>query len=352
MDNFVFHDRAALQGMGEQVRDLAIAVTMKHDDDYGLAQQQANNYPNQVGTGVRPPLDGYTPPSSGPDDSSGNVRRFVSAEYADIPQFFTNFAIIDPGSIQYAIDDLYRTAATLEPDLKVELKDGQGHSKLYLPVTLGGAAARPPVRDVVNAMNVRLADWHGPAGDAVKIYLGKYDVASQLQRQLTISLAVTLQAQMEIRQRMLTDVWSIGENTIKALNKVNNNYCPDNANVGTVLTIVGAIGAVLLAIPTDGLSLAVEGLQSAGSILGARSSATLQKTIGGHTVPQVLLSMIDAGREVMKSVNEQQADLVSCLNSLQNELGKIMSVVQLPPPTGVNDLRTAGIDTLHKTFTD
>jgi hypothetical protein len=338
---YTYHSFDDLRALGERIRAKAIHVTMTNDTDYGDAQQRANNYGPQVGSGARQPMPGYQQPSSGRPDDDGNLRRFVTAEYAEIPDRFTAFSVPDPNGGQATVDALYQSVATLAPSLEVQLRNGQ----LYYPVPAGGAPATP-VANTVNHMKDHLAHWDGDAAQEVKNYLATFDVAAGLQCQLATSLAVTLQAQLEIRSRMLANIWDIGNKTLKALEALDG-WCPSKAQLMTEITVFGAIAAVIDAIPTGGLALVGETALDGAAILALLPGQPQEKpSIGGPTVPAVLSSMQAAMALVAGQVDTAQQEVVSCLKKLEGALTQNMTNIQPDPPRDVPGLMTAGVDVL------
>lgn len=344
---YTYHSFDDLHGLGERVRAKAIEVTMSNDNDYGDAQQRANNYGPQVGSGARQPMPGYEQPTSGSPDSDANLRRFVTAEYADIPDWFTAFSVPDPNAAQPTVDALYQSVATLMPSLEVQLRDGH----LYYPLVSGTGPA-VPVANTINTMNSHLQHWDGTAAKQVKYYLDKFDTAAGLQCQLATSLAVTLQAQLEIRSRMLANVWDIGNKSLKALDALDG-WCPSKAELITEITVFGAIAAVIDAFP-ESLALVGEASLDGAAILALLPGQQQEKpTIGGPTVPAVLSSVQRALNLVAGQVDSAQQELVDCLKKLEVALSQDMKIIQ-PDPPDISGLGTARFDQLdgQKQFYD
>jgi hypothetical protein len=86
--DYVYRSLNDLQALGEQVRDMAVRVTMNHGDQYRSAQVQIAAYQAQSADVGVPRIDNYTPPSNASSDA-GDIRRFATAEFANIPSMFT-----------------------------------------------------------------------------------------------------------------------------------------------------------------------------------------------------------------------------------------------------------------------
>jgi hypothetical protein len=329
--DFVYRSHDDLRALGEQVRDTAIRVTMTHDSQYGYAQQRINSHNADPA--------GYTPAPGTASDDAENVRRFATAEFANIPDMFTSFALPDPNDCQPTVDALFRVAATLRLDLALPGAD----KKFYLPYTMQDDPLRVPLRDTVRATKLRMQHWTGTGADRFKVYLEEFEGSIDFQRGLAVSLALTLQSQMEIRKRILTDVWETGNTTIKVLDALDAWHCPTRGGAALSLTVVGAVAAVLAAATAQegiavGITAAISG--SAGSILSTSGPYTVSQPMSGATVPGVIISMQNALAKVRTNADRQSQDLVTGLAALDQEIHAVAAVIQLRDPTGDVDLST------------
>jgi hypothetical protein len=312
---------------------------MTHDDQYGWAQQQVNNYQTQRKQGTVRPLPGYNPLARGSADDR-DLRAFVTAEFADIPDMFTAFAIPDPDACQPMVDALLRSAATLQPALSL-MAPGD---KLYTPLTFHGQAPNVPVATVADAMAVRMRYWTGAAAEAFDTYLSDFGTSTGYQRDLAVALAITLQSQLEIKRRMLSDIWTVGEKTIKTLEALDRLHCPTKGTASLTLTIVGAIAAIVVAAAESELLVGIgiaEGVGAGGSVLSTSGPFTVSQPLGGATVPEVIGSMREAMNRVASGVDDQQRQLVDAVRKLEQEVDSVSRIIQLQAPLGDVDLMSA-----------
>ncbi|MFG2045538.1 hypothetical protein [Dactylosporangium sp. NPDC048998] len=233
-DAYVYRSPADLQVLGERVRDTAIRVTLTHAEQYLMAQQRANNKASQG-------QPEYISSSRADDDA--RLRTFVAEEFAGIPTMFSQFAVPDPNACQPMADALFRVAATLQPSLQLKAES----NRLYDPVAVGNDTLKFPLGAYTDAIQVRMQHWAGSAADSFMFYLKLYERSTLCQRQVAVGLALTLQAELEIKRRMLTDVWTLGETTIKVLDALDHFHCPTRGGAAMILTVIGALAAVAVA---------------------------------------------------------------------------------------------------------
>ncbi|MGI5238577.1 hypothetical protein [Dactylosporangium sp. CA-139066] len=334
MGDYVYRTSGDLQTLGEQVRNTAIRVTLTHAEQYLQAQQQANNQASQ-GQPEYSPL--------GRADDDGRLRAFVSDEFAGIPALFTQFAVPDPDTCQPMVDGLFRVAATLQPSLELKVES----NKLYDPVAVGNDTLKYPLGAYTDAVQVRMQHWTGSAADSFTFYLKQYDRSTLCQRQLAVVLALTLQAELEIKRRMLTDVWTLGETTIKVLDSLDHFHCPTRGGAAMVFTVVGAIAAIAIAAAPIAEELfaatvatAGAGIQGVGSILSTGGPYTVEQPLGGGTVPDVIQSMQSAMASLITAVDDKQRELATSLRTFSQEVDSSMNVILLSSPFTDDRLKT------------
>ncbi len=332
--DFTYHSGEDLQSLGEMIRDQAADLSVNEwmGDDFGDAQQRLINQNTQLGAAGSIPY--------GQEPTTDDVRRFIVAENADVPGLFAAFGVPDPVAIQPNVDALNQAAATLRADLTVTAT-GDG-TKVTAPPN-ANPLGLTPVGETMTLVDHRLVAWEGQAAEAFKLYVAKFPTASEYQRQVVLSLALTLQAQMEIRKRMITDIWNIGQDTIKAMQAAAAT-CHSAKSVSLELTVASAFAGIALAITASGDAVIVAGLSSAAAILGKVAQPAEQVTIGGRTVQLVLTSMRAAITTLHRTVTGQQDQLVRAVQSVQSDLTKLRPSVDLPAPTHLLDLSSAGLD--------
>ena len=343
---FTYHSPADLRGLGERIRDKAVAVTMDQSASYSQAQQAANNDATRSDNGQLPLVPGYTAPARGRPDDEGNLHAYVTQAYAGIPALFAGFALPNPDDSRPMLDALYSVAATVQVDLQMSANN----NALVAPRAVTPIAGTAPVADVVDLIKGHLKSWTGNAALAFEYYLDRHVRAAALQRQVALSLALGLEAQLEINRRINTDIWEIGQKTGKALDGLDA-WCPGaNASKTTaLLTIGGAIAAVIFAGATAGAGAAalatavgVEGLQSLATMLSNVASLQNQKVdISGLTVPPIIAGMQTAMTQLTKSIDAQQQDLAAALAEFAADVRGSHRRLTIETPDAFANIRTA-----------
>jgi hypothetical protein len=333
-----------LHKLGERVRDAAVNMTMKQDDSYGAAQVEADNDASRSETGQQTKVPGYVAPVSGRPDDDANLRSYVKQAYAGVPAMFTAFAVPNPDDCIPMVNTFYSAAVTIEPSLEVTKQSDRFSTPLLTP----GAKDATPVGEMLGFMALHMKNWDGDAAKAFGRYLTRLELSAKLQREFATSMGVTLDAQLEIRRRMLTDVWEIGEKTIKVLESLDG-WCTSKQSAQTTLTVAGAIAAVVFAFATEGagVALAVEGVQSAATILSATGQEKIDAEISGATVPPVMNSMVSALTKLRKTIDAQEQELVSCIQQLDATFRNNFDRVLVEAPSDFVAAGEANVDTLN-----
>jgi hypothetical protein len=349
---YEYHSPADLQALGEKIRAKAIQVTMDQSASYGAAQQAANNDATRSDTGQPTLTPGYSTPASGRPDDEDNLRAYVTQSYAQIPDMFAAFALPDPDQARPMLDALHSVAATIHVDLRMTTEN----TGLVPPAATRPIAGTARVGDVHNLISSHLKGWSGAAATGFELFMNKNGDAATLQRDVALSLALALEAQLEINRRVITDVWDIGQKTFKALEGLDA-WCPGaNASKSqALLTIGGAIAAVIFAGATAGAGTAallaavsVEGWQSLATIWSNTAALEEKKVdIGGMTVPPIISGMQNAMTLLMKSFDAQQQTLAAGLASYNTEVRANWNGLLVPGPTELNNLRGADVTTLR-----
>jgi hypothetical protein len=271
----------------------------------------------------------------------------VSQAYADIPALFAGFALPNPDDSRPMLDALYSVAATVQLDLQMTATD----NAIAAPQAVTPIAGTAPVAEVVGLIRGHLKDWTGNAALAFEHYLENNVGAAALQRQVVLSLALGLEAQLEINRRINTDIWEIGQKTYQALDGLDA-WCPGaNASKTTaLLTIGGAIAAVIFAGATAGAggaafatAVGVEGLQSLATTLSNVAPLQDQKVeIGGRTVPPIITGMQTAMTQLTKSIDPPQQELAAAIATFAADVQRNRRKLMIETPDAFPELRTAG----------
>ncbi|MCM4083083.1 hypothetical protein [Paractinoplanes hotanensis] len=343
---FSYHSPAELQQLGEKIRDKAVRVTMDQAASYAAAQQAANNDATRSDTGQLPQVQGYTTPAQGRPDDEGNLRAYVGQAYAEIPAMFAVFGLPNPDDSRPMLDALYSVAATVEVDLQLTSRD----NKIAAPSAVSPISGTASVGEVVDLIGGHMKEWTGDAALAFELYLKNNVRAAALHREIALSLALSLEAQLEINRRINTDIWEIGQKTYKALDGLDA-WCPGaNASKSVaLLTISGAIAAVIFTGATAGAggaafaaAVGVEGLQSLATTLSNTGPLQNKKVdIGGLTVPPIITGMQNAMTELTKSIDAQQQELASGLTTFTQDVHANWNRILVPGPREMNDVRNA-----------
>ncbi|GAA2845491.1 hypothetical protein Acy02nite_46950 [Actinoplanes cyaneus] len=357
-DGYVYRSFADLHALGQRVVDKAAEVVLWQDDSYSQAQQGSiNDYTKSQTPGMDTGNPHYAAPSSGRPEDNANVQEYVRQALADVPGYFTAFSVPDPDSINASLTGpLYRTAGTLVPSLKLTRKAG---GQLSTDSLAGADAAGETIGQLVGHITtIHMKYWTGDAANAFSGYCAALADAAGLQHQLATSLAEVMDAHLEIRRRQLTDIWTIGETTIKVLDSLDQWCMNRKKSTQTVLTVVGAIAAVVVvaaapeALPA-GSAVAAEAIQSLGAILGTVPDKKDEAlSISGATVQAVIQSMTDAIHKLYEYIDRQEQLLAQALGALRNATDMYRQMLLVPSPREFTALAGADIDTVRGVFYD
>jgi hypothetical protein len=343
---FTYHSPAELQQLGEKIRDKAVQVTMDQSSSYSAAQVAADNDATRSDNGQLTQVPGYTTPAHGRPDDEDNLRVYVGQAYAEIPAMFAAFGLPNPDDSRPMLDALYSVAATVQVDLQLTSRD----NAIAAPNAVTPISGTAPIAEVVDLISGHMKEWTGDAALAFELYLKNNVRAAALHREIALSLALGLEAQLEINRRINTDIWEIGQKTYKALHGLDA-WCPGANASKTValLSIAGAIAAVIFAGATAGAggvafaaAVGVEGLQSLSTTLSNTGPLQNKKVdIGGLTVPPIITGMQNAMTELSKSIDAQQQELANGLSKFTQDVHANRDKIMVPGPREMNDIRTA-----------
>src|SRR5262249_4635773 len=147
-------------------------------------------------------------------------------------------------------------------------------------------------------MNHHMRAWSGQGANAFVGYVSDFTQAADLQSDLAQALALTMDANREVRERMLTDVWSVGHETLKVLDALHP-FCGGDAvsTASVTISVLVATASVFAAIPSGGVSTLLAAGGFASTMLSTIGSAP-KAPIGGGTV----LGVIDTMRTALQKV--------------------------------------------------
>jgi hypothetical protein len=224
-----------------------------------------------------------------------------------------------------------------------------GGSPSYPSFAAAPAGLTPPGTMIAN-ISSHVSGWRGQAATAFGDYFSAFGTTVEMQHGLTLSLALLLAAEVRLRQAMLTDVWEVGQQTIKAIDAIDTHCHPTANNVGCVLTVVGVIADVGLAVATEGASLevtaAVGGIMLNG-VAGALTNSysanpTPDLPLGGQHTSNVLDNMRARLTEIYHNWVDQETEIAAAIKNLSCKLDAAMkpgaASILLPPP----DMKGAG----------
>lgn len=162
-----------------------------------------------------------------------------------------------------------------------------------------------------------------------------------------------MDAELEIRRRTLSDVWDIGDKTMKAL-EVLEAWCPSKNKLQATLAVAGAVASVAIAVVNPGaLTTALGGakiggelLKGAATTLAASNVLTAKVEIGGMTAMDVISSMGNAMTRLRTEIDNQEREVANCLRTFLGAVQDAMSEVLILPPERLLNLATADVDGL------
>jgi hypothetical protein len=353
MGDYVYHSHADLEALGQRVVEKAAEVTLWQDESYSQAQQDSINDYYKARTPATPTRNPhYAPPASGDPDDAENVKAYVRADLADLPRYFTAFAVPDPDSVNETVTSpFYRTAGLLLPGLLLTRGNGERLSAEAFAGAFPGAESVGQTIDHITGIHMK--HWEGEAAKKFHGYCGAHQEAAQFQALLALRLAEVMDAHLELRRRQLTDIWNIGENTIKTLDALDT-WCHGKKTTQNVLTVVGAIAAVIVVASTEGVAapLAAESVQSLAAILGTVPDTPERADISGATVQAVIQSMFGRIQQLHQRVDEQEELLRRALATLQSIVRGEMAKFLVETEEKFTTLADADVGTLRTTFFD
>lgn len=342
-----FHDTSALEKLGGRIKDSAVKSTIRELDLLRQAHEQGENpmpYERE--------LAGSYGQATNVSVKVGNIdramhdpeyaRSFAEHMYADVPQLFSVFGENDPSECKGASDALWGAAAILDPKLDLTIRIEDGAPRNPVPVHYGAPNVALQLRQ--SAMLTRMKDWEGAAANAFQSnFVKQMPKAIGLQARTITSLAITMEANLEIRRRANDDIWEIGQKTMTALDQVDD--C-DPAEVGCVLSVVGAvvgiIGTLVAAPESGGLSLA----GTAAIISGLFGAAGASVGLSGATVPSVMQHMRSAITTVKKSIHNEEKELRRAVEKLCEHARQDRQQLRVPHPVALTSLKGEDVSDL------
>jgi hypothetical protein len=340
---FEYHWPGDFQALGEKIKAKAISVTMSQADSYAKAQQAANNDATRYDTGQQTAVSGYTRPAGGAPDDDGNLRTYVEEAYASIPALFASFGLPNPDGSRPIVDALYKVAASVQVDLTMTADA----NTVAAPKSGNALDGTAPIGDVVNLVKTHMKQWQGDASVAFEDYMSRTATAANLHREIALSMALATEVQLEINRRIITDIWEVGQKTLKALDGLDA-WCPgaNSAKAVALLTIGGAIAGVatvfLTEVTAGGYAVAlgavasqtgIEGWQGLATILGATSGLREEKVeIGGMTVPPIITGMQNALNRVTATADATSKQLADALTKYRSIVDANWNKLVLPAP--------------------
>lgn len=240
--------------------------------------------------------------------TSGSNRGEWEAYFERIPGIFQYFTEREPEDVDPIITGLGATANTL------------------------GTA----VTGRVDTVKTDLHDWTGTGADGFNLYyLSGFDAARVNQIAVVSELVLAVQALRKIIDSSRQDVVTIGNQTLEALKKLDDD---DGGGMGkgimTVCAAVGAALAIAAAGLTGGGSLGIW-LAVAGGVVSVGSttaSEVMEVSVQGDSVATVLTSMNDAVRTLLGAIEEQEDVVGRGLKQDITDIDKAMASGSLVAP--------------------
>jgi hypothetical protein len=340
-----YHSREALENLGETIRDKAIQVIVTLFNEYTRSRTTGGAVGDPVlFAGKNPNLPASFTTHA---PTEGELRAYLWGCYSDIPGLFVSSSGSNPENCKQSIDSLWESAFILHPSLTPTTSNG----KLSYPIPESFSWDETPLETRINNIGHLCDSWDGEASDAFASYVGQFSTAIDLQHDLAVALAVTLDAHREILSRSYFDIWNIGQETLKALDTIGD--CDPQATSVT-LTVVGALAAVLAEFATGGLATGlVIGAEAAG--VGSALFGVMQgpsTPIGGGTVPVVISQMRAAVSKLTGDIDGQRQQLLRVLRASASKVDEAMvnNTIQIKAPKPLNALKKAYIHHIRQEF--
>jgi hypothetical protein len=290
--------------------------------------------------------------------NDAGAAKYAQDAYGDIvPQIFTDFATPNPctHAAQSMIESLWKVAYALDPSIVGAI----ALSSLDNPLPVNSWAPKTDISGRVEYIkDARMKYWYGAAADNFETkFLDELGNRTPKQAQVAMGLALAVQAQQQAILSTHAAVKNLASETINALEQLAGGG-GDGAALVAVNVAFAAVG-VLMALPTDGLSIAgAVGLASAtkgflettnsGSKTLKEATATKHLPMSGGTVDAIVRKLIAAASAIHDDRRTAEETISTYLDKVRAVFPKAR--VTAPSPSSVTSLASKPLNGYRSDF--
>ncbi|MBV1851620.1 hypothetical protein [Catellatospora tritici] len=235
--------------------------------------------------------------------------KLIERCYGEVPRLFQPFSQIpDPASYTPAIETLKRALA--------KLSTGQDTRD---PISTNGANYYAnPVLDKISGSESYIESWTGKAAMEFKTnFIDPFPSVARNQFILVSALKAALEAEQAMWAAARKDIDQIAENTLKALDAMDDCTSKEWA---VTFTAAAAITGILLTIPTFGgsaaLAITISTVGAAAWVAAALPPSPPELTISGDETNAVLDSMHTAVNKASEVISETEQRIAKALENI------------------------------------
>ena len=272
----------------------------------------------------------------------------LERETEDLPNLYASFFVPGPDTWGKIIHDFANVASALSnPPTPTD----NGSHIIRFPRPINGNSFKPilPAAQLLSEFYHHVDDWGGTAKENFFTnFVSGLPIAISQQGWLGAALLAVLQHQEGVQRAANSDIWMIGQKTLKALDSLPSMWFFGfgAADVSVILSIVGSLAGFL---ESDGVT--------AAAVVGAASSAdglvnsTLTKMhdllaptghsdgkIGGSSVEDVLGDMRDTITKLVGVISHRDASVASVLKDINGYIQSHQQQFSIPAPSSIMGL--------------
>jgi hypothetical protein len=332
---------AELRSLGDEILDLLVQKTFDEADSLERAWE------NHGG------IDGTT----GPRTMMAEVDAYMREVYGFLPDTFASFADPDPAEFASALEQCVSAAAVLNPSISNEQLAGVQDGEVWPnPSHATQMASTYPttVLERVRAVNTQVAGWRGTAANAFRNeYMNEFEDSLNNHNTAAFTLAIALEANKRIFERVGADIRAIGEATKDALRHVSDKNPSGYVVAFTVVAAVASVVSAGMATPAFAVGFASLAALSGGA--AAFVGATARKyepKVEGATTQEIMNSMMMRISELRQFIWEEEAKIVSCLEAVHDWIQQLRAngQIELALPEAYTDLDGASYEEVKEDF--
>jgi hypothetical protein len=342
---------AELRNLGNEILDLLVEKTIEEADSWVRAQENMSREdPN------------FSPSLMGPRTLMEEVEAYVRDTYGFLPDTFANFAEPRPDEFEDAVNQSVQAAMILQPGLQSLDHAGPGAPARQSgdvwpnPSFATEAAASYPTTasERISAVTSQIDDWSGDAADAFHLhYMNEFPDALKNQHMGVAVLAITMEANKRIFERVGHDILDIGEKTKEALRHVTDK---DPTGAMVTFTVVAAVASVVSAgVATPAMAVAwasASALAGGAATFFSMQEEPQEREIEGATTQEIMASMMERITELYNFIRAEEQKIVGCLEAVQDFFSNpnVRQEIEMPLPDSYENLDASSYNQIQDDF--